>query len=338
MSSDGDTAQFDAFLERGGLKSVTETARYTPLTGGVSSDIWRVDVGDRRFCIKRALAKLKVEADWFAPVSRNAFEVAWLEFAAATVPGSAPEVLAHDTDAGMFAMAFVPPESARSWKAVLHAGETDRAFAGAVGRVLAAFHRDSAGRPELAGAFATDDNFHAIRLEPYLEATARAHPDLAPRLAALVRTTAETREALVHGDVSPKNILVGADGPVFLDAECAWWGDSAFDLAFCLNHFLLKCLWVPAARQGYLDCFAAMAADYKAGLGADWAAAIEKRSAGLLPGLFLARIDGKSPVEYITRDADKDLVRKAAREMLQTPPKSLDDIARTWARHLGEHA
>ena len=92
--------------------------------------------------------------------------------------------------------------------------------------------------------------FYDIRLEPYLVATARAHPDLAPQLCmAWSSATQGNRRALVHGDVSPKNILRGPAGPVFLDAECAWWGDPAFDLAFCLNHLLLKCLWTPAATR-----------------------------------------------------------------------------------------
>jgi Ser/Thr protein kinase RdoA (MazF antagonist) len=97
--------------------------------------------------------------------------------------------------------------------------------------------------------FATDAIFHAIRLEPYLLATARAHPDRAAALEKLAKTTARTKLTLVHGDVSPKNILIGPQGPVFIDAECAWFGDPAFDLAFCLNHLLLKCLWVPSAAN-----------------------------------------------------------------------------------------
>ncbi len=81
--------------------------------------------------------------------------------------------------------------------------------------------------------FATDDTFYALRIEPYLVAPTRRHPDLAGTLARLAHATARTRLALVHGDVSPKNILIGRRGPVFLDAECAWYGDPAFDLAFC---------------------------------------------------------------------------------------------------------
>ena len=115
-----------------------------------------------------------------------------------------------------------------------------------VGGNLATIHGRSAVDAEIRlSLFANDETFEAIRIEPYLRATGKAHPELAGRLDALAATTLATKRALVHGDVSPKNILCGRDGPVFLDAECAWFGDPAFDVAFCLNHFLLK-----GARSG----------------------------------------------------------------------------------------
>src|SRR5207237_8776017 len=127
-------------------------------------------------------------------------------------------------------------------------------------------HAATALKREIAQEFATDASFYAIRLEPYLVATGRAHRDLKDRLAALVAVTASTRRALVHGDVSPKNILVGPRGPVFIDAECAWYGDPAFDAAFCLNHLLLKCVWQPQHAPAYLACFDRFAATYFAGV------------------------------------------------------------------------
>ena len=141
-------------------------------------------------------------------------------------------------------------------------------------------------------------------------------------------------QALVHGDVSPKNILIGPQGPVFLDAECAWYGDPAFDLAFCLNHLLLKCLWTPSAADGFLACFKALATSYLAGVDWEGAAEIEARTAHLLPGLFLARVDGKSPVEYITGETDKERVRRVGRELLITPVDRLEQIARRWAEEV----
>ena len=105
------------------------------------------------------------------------------------------------------------------------------------------------------------------------------------RLEELVRVTGATKQALVHGDVSPKNILCGPHGPVFLDAECAWYGDPVFDLAFCLNHMLLKCLWRPQWSARYLACFDALAAAYLAGVTWEPREQTEARAAALLPGL-----------------------------------------------------
>src|SRR5204863_3337531 len=141
----------------------------------------------------------------------------------------------------------------------------------------AAIHAATAGDADIARRFASDAIFHAIRLEPYLVATSARHADLREPLLGLERRTAATHLALVHGDVSPKNILVRDSGPVFLDAECAWYGDPAFDLAFCLNHLFLKSIWVPEARAAFLQCYDALAAAYLRGVTWEPPAALEER-------------------------------------------------------------
>jgi len=327
-----------AALRRLGLVRPSDRPRFAPLPGGVSSDIWRVDLADGPICVKRALPRLKVAADWRAPVERNAFEVAWMETAGRIVPGCAPRILGHDAEAGLFAMAYLDPADHRLWKTELMDGRCDVGFAARVGRSLAAIHAGTAGDPRIAARFATDRIFHAIRLDPYLEATARAHPGLAPAVTALVEVTARTRRALVHGDVSPKNILMGTGGPVFLDAECAWYGDPAFDLAFCLNHLLLKCVRRPASAVDYLAGFAALCDAYGSGVAWEPPAAVERRAARLLPGLLLARIDGKSPVEYIAGEADKNMVRMAARALLVDPVDRLAAVAAAWRTALAAAA
>src|SRR6185295_87854 len=137
----------------------------------------------------------------------------------------------------------------------------------------------------------------------------------------LFRST--TKLALVHGDVSPKNIMIGPDGPVFLDAECAWYGDPAFDLAFCLNHLLLKSAPSAPSRDALLAAFSALADEYFAGVTWKPRAAVERRTAALLPGLLLARIDGKSPVEYLG-GVEREFVRREARALLLDAPADLD--------------
>ncbi len=324
-----------AALARMGLAAPGEKLSAVRLTGGVSSDIWRVELASGPACIKRALPKLRVAADWRAPVERNGYEFAWMQTAQAIVPGAAPEVLGADEQAGMFVMRFLDPGTHPLWKARLRAGVAEAGTAGAVGERLVRIHAATAGNAAIAGRFATDHIFHPIRLEPYLLAAGHAHPDRAGALRTLAETTAGTKRALVHGDVSPKNILLGPQGPVFLDAECAWYGDPAFDLAFCLNHMLLKCLWTPRAAGGFLACFDALAGAYLPGV--DWESReeLEGRTARLLPGLFLARVDGKSPVEYITRESGKDRVRRVARALLAAPVDRLGAVRDAWAKEIG---
>jgi aminoglycoside phosphotransferase (APT) family kinase protein len=231
-------------------------------------------------------------------------------------------------------MQWLAPQDHALWKMQLRDGQVSLDVARKVGQTLAGIHRYSAARPALAEAFPTDDIFFDIRLEPYLVATAKRHPELSQPLHRLVEVTRTTRCALVHGDVSPKNILIGSQGPVLLDAECAWWGDPAFDLAFCLNHLLLKCLWNPPVRDAFLAAFDAMSQGYLAGV--DWEArqSIEARAAALLPGLLLARVDGKSPVEYVTDEAHQVLVRRVAAALLLHPVEHLSDVRDSWREAL----
>ena len=302
------------------------------LQGGVSSDIFRVDLPTRTICVKRALSKLRVAADWRAPIERNHSEVRWMRTAAAIVPSAVPAIIAEDPQGGAFAMAYLAPAQFPNWKEQLRDGIIDAGFAASVGDVLGRIHAATARDPEVAARFANDAIFDAIRLEPYLLATGRAHRDLEERIVALAGTTRANKRALIHGDFSPKNILVGSHGPVILDAECATFGDPAFDLAFVQNHLLLKGAWRPQWRSRYVDAFRALERAYAAHVTWEAVHEIFARAAALLPGLMLARIDGKSPVEYLHDAAVNDHVRGFARAFLVSPVNEPSTIAESWSR------
>ena len=331
LAADEERASLLDGLRRMSIAGAYQPIVLTPLPGGVSSDIYRASMGDRVVCVKRALPRLKVAAEWQAPVERSRWEVEWMRVAGAIVPGAVPEILGEDRQTGCFAMAFLPPEDYPVWKSLLADGAIDLHVARAVGEVLGRIHAATADRPDIAARFATDGIFHAIRLEPYLVASGRANPDLAPRLAALVETTRTTRRVLVHGDFGPKNLLIGPHGPVILDAECAWFGDPAFDLAFVLNHLLLKGAWRSQWRARYVEAFVALQDAYLARVRWEASEVLAARTAALLPALMLARIDGKSPVEYLSSDAAKDEVRTFARPLLREPVAHPTQIAARWA-------
>ncbi len=323
-------------LRRHGLLKDIKSATFEVLTGGVASDIWKVTVDGSAYCVKRALPKLKVEADWFVPVERNRYEVAWYQVANGIMPGSAPRILAHDDKNMLFAMEYLDPQTHKLWKAELRDGHADTEQAARAGKLLGRIHSEAAKDDAVKAQFLRVEIFHAIRLEPYLEATATRHPDLKNQLFALSRRTAETGLTMIHGDVSPKNILLGPKGPVFLDAECACIGDPAFDIAFCLNHFLLKCIWTPLAVRGFIACFHEMAQRYLEEVDWENKESLEGRAATLLPGLFLGRVDGKSPAEYVTEESDKEKVRRCARGLLFNPPERLIDVADAWQEELSK--
>ena len=235
-------------------------------------------------------------------------------------------MLGRDEDSGLFFMSFLEPEKHPVWKSLLLQGHIEPAFARNVGACLGQMHRYTAAQPELAEKFKSDAEFYSLRLEPYLLATAKQHPALASRLQSICDQTAQTRKVLVHGDISPKNILCGPDGPVFLDAECAWYGDPAFDLAFCLNHLLLKAVLMPQHASVLAQSYQQMVSAYMPAVNWENASAFEERTAQLLPALSLARVDGKSPVEYLTAPAQHTVVRRVAVQGLQNPSLNLDQV------------
>lgn len=307
--------------------------RIVALAGGVSSLIVRVEDGDRSFCAKSALPKLKVEADWQVPVRRNQSEVAWMRTAERIAPGAVPGILGDDPEQNIFAMQWLDPDQYPVWKQQLLNGCVSVCFARNVGVVVGRIHAATAGDQIIAASFANDADFDALRLDPYFRVTAQAYPDLASRILALSRVTAQSHHALIHGDISPKNILVGPKGPVFLDAECATYGDPAFDLAFCLNHLILKAVHLPKHAQALSDCFHAMVQGYLSQVNWELPVAIEARTSALLPALALARIDGKSPVEYLG-NVERIAVRQVATNLINNPVFDLGDVLTFWRENL----
>jgi aminoglycoside phosphotransferase (APT) family kinase protein len=314
-----------------GLLAAGDPATLQPLTGGVSSDVFRVETGDGRTLVaKRSIPRLRVREEWLAPVERIAGEVRWLKLARSIDPRLAPAVLGECPEAHVFAMEFLDPATHPVWKDEMAAGRVDPAFAAAVGRDLALIHARTASRADIAAAFDTYDFFFALRVSPFLLFTADRHPDVAARLRSLADDLRRRRVALMHGDVSPKNILVGPGGPVFLDAETTAYGDPAFDLAFCLTHLLLKTVWLRPQREAVMASFDALRAAYAAGLSWEPPKDLSARTAALVAALLLARIDGKSPAPYLSDAADKDFVRRSAKALLSIPELDLEGLSRRW--------
>jgi aminoglycoside phosphotransferase (APT) family kinase protein len=303
-------------------------ARLVPLQGGVSSEIYLVEDGTRKLVVKRALAKLKVKDDWFADVSRNRSERDYLECVSRMMPGAVPQLYFSNPDAGYFGMEYLGEEFL-NWKLLLLTGEFSAHHAGIAGQMLGEIHRRTAGDEELRKQFDTTQNFHQLRVEPYLLTTGARHPALRALFDAEARRIEATREALVHGDFSPKNILIRGDRMVLLDCEVAWFGDPVFDVAFLLNHLFLKSLHHAPRRLGGEKLVDAFWRAYVKELSAEDAVAIENRLVPLLLMLLLARVDGKSPVEYLTAPK-QEFIRAFVGKHLPAPPENLAALGEIW--------
>jgi len=296
------------------------------LAGGVSSDIHLVLTSGGALVVKRALPQLKVEGIWLAPVERSTHEAAYLRVAEKLDPGFCPRLLAHDPESGYLAMEYLDPENHPLWKTQLLTGRVDVEVAGSVGDHVGRIHAAAAAAPHLADQFDTTAEFRSLRIHPYLETLQSRYPNLSDDLDALIGMLLDNRHTLIHGDVSPKNILVGVQGPVLLDAECAWWGDPAFDLAFCANHLLLKSFLPIDRTRTLVQSVLTLRDRYVPHVGWEEPDAVAARTAALLPALMLARVDGLSPVEYFDTE-HKDAVRTFALDLLGRDGLTLDAIA-----------
>jgi aminoglycoside phosphotransferase (APT) family kinase protein len=326
------TLDFDlrckALVQDLGLGSVCSVRR---LTGGVASDIGVVTLANRTLCVKFALAKLSVAEDWFAPIHRNRAEYAWLRAASRVAPEAVPALYGWSERENGFAMEFIHGDDVYLWKQALLEGAPARGEAAAVGDVLGRIHAASA-RPDFdAAPFDNSEDFNALRLDPYLRFTATRHPELAHQLIALADALYASRTVLVHGDISPKNILLRGGQPIILDAECATMGEPAFDVSFCLNHLLLKVIHLPALRDRMLRDVDRFRAAYAQHIAWEPVSELEARVVRLLPALMLARVDGKSPVEYLSTDG-RDRVRAFATELIRDPAARFDDFMNAFAR------
>ncbi|MBM1689512.1 phosphotransferase family protein [Sulfitobacter geojensis] len=312
-----------------------EIASIVPLTGGVASDIASVVVGKTQYCVKFALPKLKVAADWRAPVHRNAAEYAWLQVAADIVPQSAVQLFGRSEQAHGFAMEYVTGNQVYLWKARLLAGAAPKGEAAVVGDMIGRIHAASSARGFDRTPFQNRDDFRALRIEPYLTFTARSHPDVAGQLNALAGMLYGSSAVLVHGDVSPKNILFRDGGAIILDAECATMGDASFDPAFCLNHLVLKSVHIPERRSELLAEVGAFWSAYAAHVTWEPTDVLGGRIARLLPALMLGRVDGKSPVEYLD-EAERAQVRALAISLIKEPSSTLSKVVERLTTGLKE--
>jgi len=287
------------YLARKGWLTHPTEAEIRPLTGGVSSEILLVHDGARKFVVKQALPQLRVRDEWRCDPVRNLYEQDFMEKAGRIIPGAVPRLLHGDREQGLFLMEYLDGRWV-CWKGQLMAGELSETVAARAGQLLGQLHAATWRDPEVAKAFDNTPLFCDLRVDPYLRTTGQRHPALQVLFEAESARLEGTQLALVHGDYSPKNLMTDGRDLKILDAEVAWFGDPAFDIAFLLNHLVLKAIRFPERTASFARLRLRFRECYIAALGPHWDPDLEARSVRLLLMLMLARISGKSPVEYFT--------------------------------------
>ncbi len=298
----GTAADLDALVgrlvERGVLESADGVTTVV-LSGGVSADVVVVRGARRSVVAKRALPHLRVAQDWSSSPERVIVEAAALEWAHRVRPHNVPAVIDLDEERLVLTLECAP-EGASNWKRALLAGSIEPAIGRSLGEALADWHTKSAHDPVVLERFARHNHFFDLRIAPFFLATAKVHAELADAIHDVVARMEARRICLVHGDFSPKNVLFGPDWHWVLDWETAHCGDPTFDLAFLLSHLLCKAVHRPVDAARYRVCADAFLSAYAE----HSPLAIDRGELGRQIGcLLLARVDGKSPVDYLDSEA-----------------------------------
>lgn len=297
--------------------------QFEPLSGGVSSDVIRVQTEDQTFLLKRALPKLRVKEEWFASPERGITERKCLKQLDKIIPGSVPKVLFHDDRNGLFAMEFL--DGASDWKRHLMQGRLDPEIPGRIGRLLAEIHRRSYRSDRVLASFREKKLFYELRISPYFLFIKDKFPSCRNKLDSLSEQLMESEDVLTHGDFSPKNILVRNGKPVIVDCEVAHAGHPSFDIAFIIHHLLLKSMHVEPMRLSYLGAAKELYRVYFENVMVISEDAYRAFTHQTIGALLLARTDGKSPAEYLT-DAGRETARRLGKSLLEASISNLDQI------------
>jgi 5-methylthioribose kinase len=301
-----------------------EYVRATELSGGVSNHVVLVEASGVELVLKQSLGKLRVTEDWYADRSRVFREAEALRRVSKLLPpGSVPAVLFEDREQYAFAMDAAPPD-ALPWKTELMGGKVSTDIAERIGRMHSGLIAGSWESAEYREVFGDQTAFDQLRLDAYYRFTAKRHADYAAVFDEAIARCRTSAVSLVHGDWSPKNLLVSEAGVMAIDFEVIHFGDPAFDTAFLLNHLLLKSFYNPTKSSAYLAAASVYWNTTKAHVPDP--SSLERGTLLHLPLLLLARIDGKSPAEYIRDPALKDAVRSFARGLMADRPQCIEEV------------
>jgi 5-methylthioribose kinase len=299
--------------------------RVEALGWGVSNAVLRVVTAERTFILKQSRPQLRTRDAWFSDLNRVYREQEVMEVLHPLLPGVVPEVLHVDRENYVFAMSHAP-EGSSVWKELLLAGDLDLAIGLPCGRVLGRVHEATATNRVLIERFRDHTVFVQLRVDPFYYRVQERRPEVAHAITPIVARMLSLKEALCHGDFSPKNILVHDRDFMLVDYETAHFGDPTMDLGFFLSHLLLKAIKLPALREQFFELTRAFWRGYAVEVRYRDLASLQMHGIEHLAVCMLARIDGTSPVDYLPEKRDRETVRRIGRHLLLEKIVSWDDV------------
>jgi 5-methylthioribose kinase len=309
------------YLTRRGL--INSPAVVEVLKGGVSNVVLAIETATQEYVMKQALPELRVATKWKVDQRRAIVEANAMKLLCQITPESVPELV--DFDPSEFTLTMIRlPKSDTNWKVDMLEGRIHPSIGADLGIILAKWHNFGATHPNARADFMEDSLFDQLRVTPFYRAVAAKNPDLEPLISQLLKEITTVKATLVHGDFSPKNIMVSTDlRPIILDFEVMHTGNPVFDIAFLCAHLLCKKLRSSSRveRDGLVETTYAFLSAYQSLV----IIPVSPSFAHHVAVIALARVEGVSPVNYLD-EAGKVRVQELTKTILRNPSATIEEL------------
>ena len=300
--------------------------QYKKLTGGVSSEVYHVRTNKNNYCIKRSLKRLLVKKKWIANTNRIKFEYLWLKHCQNILKRNIPNTYEFNDKKKYIVMEYLKTSQYKTLKQLYFKRIININTIKLISKHLYKIHSNSSNYKTKKTFEGNYKNFYDLRLDPYFNEVGRVYPKYKEYIKKINENYIKNSSTLVHGDFSPKNILVDKNKIIYLDAECCNFGDPVFDLVFFTNHLLIKSIFLRDKSQEFIKLYLSFYKEYLSNLSTKNFNSYIDRIIKMTPIMLLSRIDGKSPVEYIIKENIKNIIRKKSFLLLDGKINSLNDI------------
>jgi len=300
--------------------------QYKKLTGGVSSEVYHVKTYKNNYCIKRSLKRLLVKKKWIANTNRIKFEYLWLKHCQNILKRNIPNTYEFNNKKKYIVMEYLKTSQYKTLKQLYFNKIININTIRSISKHLYKIHSNSSNYKTKKTFEGNYKNFYDLRLDPYFNEVGRVYPKYKGYIKKINENYIKHSNTLVHGDFSPKNILVGKNKIIYLDAECCNFGDPVFDLVFFTNHLLIKSIFFKDKSQEFIKLYISFYKEYLSNLSTKNFNSYIDRIIKMTPIMLLSRVDGKSPVEYINKVKIKNIIRKKSFLLLDSKISSLNDI------------